>query len=174
MASGDRRITHHYSSSYDNIGYAIDRSPIPIVSDPQAAKRHMLQRLLLAFATGNGDLHLENLALVRRDTHTTFSPVYDPTPMRAYSRHDMLCVMPFGNYGEMDEKDQPIALPEGLRRLAKNLTITKKHLQGMIEEVLALTATYAERVTDLANLPDTNKQHLRAVVARVHKDLLQV
>lgn len=174
MASGDKRITHHYSSSYDNIGYAIDRSPIPIVSDPQAAKQHLLQRLLLAFATGNGDLHLENLALVRRDTHTTFSPVYDPTPMRAYSRHDMLCVMPFGNYGEMDEKGRPIDLPEGLHRLARNLTIAKKQLQGMIQEVLTLTKDYTERVTDLASLPDANKQHLAAILARVRKDLLRV
>jgi serine/threonine-protein kinase HipA len=174
LASGDRRITHHYSSSYDSIGHAIDRSPIPIVSDPRAARLHLLQRLLLAFATGNGDLHLENLALVRRDTLTRFSPVYDPTPMRAYNRHDMLCVMPFGDYGEVDGKNQPIDLPEALRRLAKNLTITKKQLRGMIEEVLTLTATYAEQVTDLANLPDANKQHLVAVVRRVQKDLLRV
>ena len=174
LASGDKRVTHHYSSTYDNIGFAIDRSPIAIVSDPPAAKRHLLQRLLLAFATGNGDLHLENLALVRHATRTTFSPVYDPTPMRAYSRHDMLSVMPFGNYGEMDAKDQSIDLPEGLRRLAKNLTITKKQLQKMTEEVLSLTAAYAERVTGLTGLPDVNKQHLVGIVKRVRKDLQRV
>ena len=57
---------------------------------------------------------------------------------------------------------------QGGRSLLENMRA------GMIEEVLALTATYAERVTHLANLPDANKQHLLAVVARVRKDLLQV
>lgn len=174
MASGDRRITHHYSSSYDNIGYAIDRSPIPIVNDPQAAKQHLLQRLLLAFATGNGDLHMENLALLRRDARTAFSPVYDPTPMRAYNRHDMLSVMPFGNYGEMDEKDRAIDLPEGLRRLAKNLAITKKQLRDMAAEVLSLTAGFGGRVAELASLPNANKQHLIATLTRVQKDLAKI
>lgn len=171
MASGDRHITHHYSSSYDNIGYAIDRSPIPLVSDPRAAKLHLLRRLLLALATGNGDLHLENLALLSKAAHTTFSPVYDPTPMRAYSRHDMLCVMPFGQYGEQDEKGRPVDLPEGMRRLAKNLAITKKQLRTATEEVLGLTENYGEKVGDLTGLPDANKQHLARVVERVRKEL---
>jgi hypothetical protein len=94
--------------------------------------------------------------------------------MRAYSRHDMLCVMPFGNYGEADEKGRPIDLPEGLHRLAGNLAMAKKKLRGMVEEVLALTATYAERVLDLAGLPDANKQNLVAVITRARNDLLRV
>ena len=171
LAGGDRRITHHYSSSYDDIGYAIDRSPIPIVSDPQDAKQHLLKRLLLAFATGNGDLHLENLTILRRSDHVGFSPVYDPTPMRAYSRHDMLCVMPFGNYGEADDKGNPIDLPEGVRRLAKNLGLSKKVLSGLIEETLAVTSDYAGRIDGLAELPAINKQQLTAVTARVRSKL---
>ena len=54
----------------------------------------------MALLTGNGDLHLENLSIIDRGEGPCFSPVYDPTPMRAYSIHNMLSVMPFGDYGE--------------------------------------------------------------------------
>jgi len=64
LASGDARITHNHSYSYDEVGRAIDRSPIEFVSDRTTAKRHLLARLLMALLTGNGDLHLENLSIV--------------------------------------------------------------------------------------------------------------
>jgi hypothetical protein len=97
MSIGDSRVDSHYSSSYDAIAGAIDRSPIPFLSDLADAKRHLLKRLLLAMLTGNGDMHLENLSILDDGTRRAFSPVYDPTPMRAYSIHNALCAMPFGD-----------------------------------------------------------------------------
>jgi len=171
MATGDSRITHHYSSSYDDIGRVIERSPIPIVSDPMAAKRHLLKRLIMSFATGNGDLHLENLSLIQRDGQTLFSPVYDPTPMRAYSRHDMLSVMPFGNYGELDSKDQPTGFETALHQLAKNQGFSRNTLKHIISEVLELTASYPQQVRQLRTLPTENQEHLIKVTGRVREKL---
>lgn len=160
MATGDARVTHHYSSSYDAIGRAIDRSPIPLVSDPPAAKRQLLQRLLLAFITGNGDLHLENLSFLQRDGQLGWSPVYDPTPMRAYSRHNMLAVMPFGGYGETDKAGNMIDFANALGQLAKGFGFTRATLRDMIEETLSMTADYAARVKALATVPADNKKRL--------------
>ena len=174
MAVGDKRITHHYSSSYDDIGRAIDISPLPIFMDPQEAKKYLLKRLLMAFATGNGDLHLENLSVIRRDNKIVFSPVYDPTPMRAYSRHDLLSVMPFGDYGDVDEHERPIHLAEAIRRLAKTLGVSKVSLRGTIEEGLIVTDNYLDRVFGLTKLPEPNKQQLKKVVAPVRMDLSKV
>ena len=174
MATGDAHVTHNYSSSYDDIGRAIDSSPIPIFSEPQEARHHLLKRLLLAMATGNGDLHMENMALLRRDGQTTFSPVFDPTPMRAYSRHDMLCAMPFGDYGQLDEKGHPVNFTAGLQRLAKTLHISKPQLRALIEEVLAVSAGYSTRIADLDALPEQNRKHLSALVTRVRNDLQEV
>ncbi len=98
FASGDHSITNPYSTSYDAIGRAIDRSPIDLVTDRKSAKQYLLKRLLFALATGNGDMHLENLSIIKRGSTLAFSPVYDPTPMRAYSIHNMLTPMPFGQY----------------------------------------------------------------------------
>ena len=174
MAVGDKRVTHHYSSSYDDIGRAMDASPLPIFTDPPQAKRHLLKRLLMAFATGNGDLHLENLSVIRRDGSTVFSPVYDPTPMRAYTRHDLLSVMPFGDYGDVDERNQPVHLAEAIRRLAKTLGTSKASLHQMIEEVLAATGNYLDRVSALAELPEPNKLQLKKIIAPVRTELARV
>ena len=164
LATGDSRITHHYSSSYDAIGRAIDRSPIAIVSDPMQAKLHLLKRLLMSFATGNGDLHLENLSLLQCGEQLCFSPVYDPTPMRAYSRHDMLSVMPFGNYGELDASDKPVDFGTAVLRLSRNLGINRNALKDMLEEVLYVTRNYIQQLQSLSTLPKDNKDHLSAII----------
>ncbi|HED15952.1 MAG TPA: type II toxin-antitoxin system HipA family toxin [Gammaproteobacteria bacterium] len=171
MATGDSRVTHHYSSNYDDIGRVIERSPIPIVSDPQEAKHHLLKRLIMSFATGNGDLHMENLSLIQRDGQTLFSPVYDPTPMRAYSRHDMLSVMPFGNYGELDNKDQPIGFEAALVHLAKNMGFSRNTLRLIVSEVLEHTASYPQQIRQLQTLPKENQENLIRITTLV-RDIL--
>lgn len=171
MAIGDKRITHHYSSSYDDIGRAIDISPLPVFTEPQGAKLHLLKRLLFALLTGNGDLHMENLAAVRRDGRIAFSPVYDPTSMRAYTRHDLLSVMPFGDYGEDDERGRPIHLADALRRLAKALGISKQLLHRTVEEALGATDRYLDRVSDVVDLPDANKQQLQKILPPLRSEL---
>lgn len=164
FASGDTSITNHYSSTYDAIGRAIDRSPIDLVSDRKEAKHHLLKRLLLSFATGNGDMHLENLSIINREGTLSFSPVYDPTPMRAYSRHDMLTVMPFGRYGE-------VHLGEALLRFAGNLGFQKKGLLRVIEEVLSVTHDYTDRIRAMKTLPDANKNNLIQIVSSMKESL---
>lgn len=174
LASGDARITHHYSSSYDAIALAINQSAAPIVDNPRSATEHLVKRLLLAIATANGDLHLENLSILQRDGRQAFSPVYDPTPMRAYSRHNMLCAMPFGGYGESDEQGQPIKLQAGLLRFAKGINLAKKRLQALIEEVLSVTHNYLERVDAITDLPGDNKALLKQIVERERAELMRL
>ncbi len=174
MATGDARITNHYSSSYDDIARVVDQSPIAIVDNPRQALEHLLKRLILSFATGNGDLHLENLAVLRRDGRQAFSPVFDPTPMRAYSRHNMLCVMPFGGYGETDEHGHPIDLREGLVRFAKGMHVSRTNLKRTIEEVLETTRTYLDRVEAIPSLPNQHKTLIRNIIARAHDDLARI
>jgi serine/threonine-protein kinase HipA len=168
LASGDARITHNYSYSYDEVGRAIDRSPIDFVTDRTAAKRHLLARLLMALLTGNGDLHLENLSIVGMEGALAFSPVYDPTPMRAYSIHNMLSVMPFGGYGETDEASgETTGLAAAVQKLAKNLGIPPATLEEMTGKVLQATEHYAERLRALASLPEANRENLVSIVERV-------
>ena len=172
LASGDARITHNHSYSYDEVGTAIDRSPIDFVSDRTAAKRHLLARLLMSLLTGNGDLHLENLSIVGLEGALEFSPVYDPTPMRAYSIHNMLSVMPFGRYGETDDASgSTTGLAGALQNLAKNLGIPPAMLEEMAGKALKVTEDYSERLRALSSLPEANKENLVAIVEKVRGQL---
>ncbi len=164
FASGDRSVTSPYSTTYDAIGRAIDRSPVDLVTDRKAAKRYLLKRLLLALATGNGDMHLENLSIIRRGDELGFSPVYDPTPMRAYSIHNLLTPMPFGGYGE-------VSLCEALVRFTRNLGFRKTYLLDLIDEVLTVTRDYEERVRALEGLPERNRENLVSIVESVKAQL---
>lgn len=166
MAIGDRRVDNHYSSSYDDIARALERSPIPFVSDPAAAKRHLAQRLLLAMLMGNGDLHLENLSLLQQEGNTRFSPVYDPTPMRAYSIHDALCAMPFGDYGQFDEQERLVDYAGALERFRRRLGYTPARFRELAAEMLAATGNYPEQVDGLRSLPAPNRKRLIDIAHR--------
>ncbi|HDH13669.1 MAG TPA: type II toxin-antitoxin system HipA family toxin [Nitrospirae bacterium] len=167
FASGDQSITNSYSTTYDAIGRAIDRSPIDLVTDRKSAKQYLLKRLLLALATGNGDMHLENLSIINRENTLSFSPVYDPTPMRAYSIHNLLTPMPFGQYGE-------VCLGKALLRFTRNLGFRKKNLLDLIEEVLAITKDYREGIQALKSLPAKNRENLISIVDSIKADLREI
>jgi serine/threonine-protein kinase HipA len=168
LASGDATVTNNYSYSYDRIGRAFDRSPIVLVSDPVDAKRHLLERFILALLTGNGDLHLENLSIIDRGEGPRFSPVYDPTPMRAYSIHNMLSVMPFGDYGESaGTRDEPVGFAEALLDFTRNLGIGRAVLGDIISASLECTRDYHQRVAALKTLPDANKRNLITITGKI-------
>ena len=180
LASGSLSISHHYSASYDFIGKALDNKKIEITQDPKQAKEYLFKRLVLAMLTGNGDLHLENLSFLEKEvekqlekkTVLEFSPVYDPTPMRAYSRHDMLTPpeMTFGNYGDFSG-GKVISLERGLNRFSKNLKINSNQYQQIIEDCLLITRNYEQKINELNNLPDLNKENLIKIHRKIYADL---
>ena len=172
LASGDSRVTHNHSYSFDRVGRAIERSPIDIVTDREAGKHHLLSRLIMAMLTGNGDLHMENLSVVRQKDQLSFSPVYDPTPMRAYSIHNMLAVMPFGNHGGVDEKtSRPVHLRQGIQNLARHLGISPAVRDELLHRSLEATVDYADRVRALQTLPEQNRENLCGILDRVRERL---
>jgi len=194
LASGNRKITNHYSTSYDHIGLAIDSPDIQITSDRKAAKKHLLDRLILSMLTGNGDLHLENLSIIEREGTLSFSPVYDPVPMRAYSIHNALFPtgMGFGDYAdEINNKiidfntaylrfsknlginkttlqnNKIIDFNTAYLRFSKNLGINKTTLQNSIEHLLKVTDDYDKKINSLETLPAENKTNL----IKIHKNI---
>jgi serine/threonine-protein kinase HipA len=157
MAAGSAEVTDNHSISYDRIADAIANPHIPILSDKKAGRRHLLRRLLLALLSGNGDMHLENLSILNRAGVLSFSPVYDPTPMRAYSRHDLLAPMGFGGYGE------GAALRQALLNFTHSLELRRSDLEANIRDLLPLMPGFRAEVEQLETLPAANKSHLIAV-----------
>jgi len=171
LASGIA-LNNHYDYRYDLIAQAIDVSPIEITSDTISAKQHLFKRLLMALLTGNGDLHLENLSITCFDNQKMFSKIYDPAPMRAYAQHDMLSVMPFGEYGETpDDSDTPITLKPAIERFAKTCGLNKTQTEDIISEALTNTHNFTSRVNKLTTVPDENKERLIKQVEWVRRQL---
>jgi serine/threonine-protein kinase HipA len=174
LASGSAAVTNHYSADYDRVARALDSPDIQLVDDRKAAQAHLLQRLLLAMLSGNGDLHLQNLSLLMRDGVVAFSPVYDPTPMRAYSLHNALAPggMGFGGYGGLIAgQDEPVGFAQGLWRFIAATGLGRQKARELMEAALVVTEDYPQRVDALATLPAEHRQRLVEVHRRVRKDL---
>lgn len=175
LASGIT-LNNHYDYRYDLIAQAIDVSPVELVSDTIEAKQHLFKRLLMALLTGNGDLHLENLSITCSneiaDDTKRFSKIYDPAPMRAYAQHDMLSVMPFGEYGETPEgSDETVTLKAAVERFAKSCGLSKTQTEESTEEMLLHTRDFSSRVAELKTVPDENKNRLIKQTEFVRKKL---
>lgn len=171
LASGTP-LNNHFDYRYDLIAQAIDLSPVEFVSNTSDAKLHLFKRLLMALLTGNGDLHLENLSVTCSNGIKGFSKIYDPAPMRAYAQHDMLSVMPFGEYGETpDDSEQPIALKQAVERFAKNCGLSKTQYQEIVSDSLSKTSTFNARLGELKTVPDENKERLKKQIEAVREKL---
>jgi len=161
LAAGARDIERNTDGSLDRIGRVIDLANPLLIGDKKAARVHLFRRLLLALLSGNGDLHLDNLSLLGAAGKARFSPVYDPTPMRAYSVHNMLCAVPFGGYGESAPDGEPLA--QACAAFAANLGLGRAAVQENVASLLALSADYPERVEAVEGLPADNKARLVAI-----------
>lgn len=173
LASADEGIGTPYDATYDRIGRALNSLDIQLVADRKAGVEHLLQRLLLAMLTGNGDLHLSNLSLLQTQNGMMFSPVYDPTPMRAYSLHDALTPsgMLFGDYSDyIAGQDAPIGFEQAIMRFIKGLGIAKDKGRAIIGKCLHDTADFTDRVDALQTVPAEHKQRLIKIHAGItHK-----
>ncbi|MEA2079432.1 MAG: HipA domain-containing protein, partial [Pseudomonadota bacterium] len=170
LASADLTLLTHYDTTYDRIGRAVNSVDIRLVDDRKAAQSHLLQRLVMAMLTGNGDLHLMNLSLLKTESGTGFSPVYDPTAMRAYSKHNEMVPreMTFGDYGDwIDGQDDMVDFEQGMGRFIKGLGLSLKDGVNVIEKAFQDTEDYPDRVDDLKTLPGENKKQL----IKIHHDM---
>ena len=171
LASG-APLNDHYSYRYDFIANAIDTSAVSIATNHGEAKTHLFKRFMFSILTGNGDLHLENLSITEIDKLRSFTSIYDPTPMRAYSQHDMLSVMPFGDYAEIPEgHSEPISFNEAIFRFAKACGLNKAERDECINNALDVTESFEARVNALTTVPDENKERLINRVRGVREKL---
>ena len=171
IASGTP-LTDHYSYRYDLLARAMDTPAVEIVTDRPAGKEHLFRRFIMSLLTGNGDLHLENLSIMQAGSVRRFTPVYDPAPMRAYSQHDMLSVMPFGDYGETPAgSSEPVGLAAAVDRLAKNCGLAKSRQQDIVNRLLDVTESFETRTNRLETVPDINKERLISRVRDVRDKL---
>lgn len=141
---------------------------------PAAMRDDWYRRFVMAFLTGNGDLHLENMAILGGAGACGLSPVYDPAPMRAYrggrASHDLLSALPFAGVGGEAQRerylpysssgDTPPDLGSLLMKFGKSIGIDPRRCRAFIVELLAITQTYREEAVALLEaVPKERRRH---------------
>jgi len=155
IATGD----HHFRETADilleELGGVIDRLG-QVANLPGDANEHLYRRFLMALLTGNGDLHLENLSLLGGLDDCRWAPVYDPAPMRAWPRHDLVSAIPFDASKHSDHGEFFLAL-------GGRFGLSGRKTRGCVEDALDATADYAQAVMALPGVPERQRTQLRDI-----------
>ncbi len=165
FAEGDRRFTNHRDIHLAEVARRLARLGEVVNLDVRQTQQEVFRRQLFALCTGNGDLHLENLSLLGGPDKTRLSPVYDPTPMRAWPRHDLRMAIPL----DLDLDDsRPLAA--SLLEAGRAFGLGPRATRRMAREVLSQTDGYDERLESLP-VPGVRIERLQAIAARERREL---
>jgi serine/threonine-protein kinase HipA len=114
IASGD----HHFRETGDimlhELGSILERLAQVATLEKNTGEQ-LYSRFLMALLTGNGDLHLDNISLLGGLSDCRLAPVYDPAPMRAWPRHNLVSAIPFDPSGYLARPPSNPACPDKAR-----------------------------------------------------------
>lgn len=156
IATGDHLFRETGDLLLEELGDILERLGQVAVLEKDTGEL-LYRRLLLALLTGNGDLHLDNLALLGGLSNCRLAPVYDPAPMRAWPRHNLVSAIPFDASGYVDHGAFYVELGE-------SFGLSGERVQQCIRHAFDTTASYAERVMELQRVPLQQRQQLVAIV----------
>jgi serine/threonine-protein kinase HipA len=111
----------------------------------------------MALLTGNGDLHLDNIALLGGVSECRLTPVYDPAPMRAWPRHNLVSAIPFDAAGYADHS-------EFFVELGNSFNLSGRQIEQCLRKVLEATAGFPEGLMALHRVPQQQRQQLHDIV----------
>lgn len=163
-ALGKRAVRASTDAEMEDIEPMLRRVAQVAPIDSLTIAREVYRRFLAALVTGNGDIHLENLAFLGGPGSVRLSPVYDPSPMRAWNRHNLLSALPF-------EIDDTIGVGGSVVRLGKAFGFHPDEAQQLVRETLRKTRDYPERVRALNNVPESTRKNL---ITRVKETRLRL
>lgn len=161
IATGNHRFRETGDILLDELGGILTRLGEIAGLDANTGAE-LYRRMLMALLTGNGDLHLDNIALLGGLSDCRLTPIYDPAPMRAWPRHNLVSAIPF----------DPSAYPDHgafFVELGSSFSLSLDKVRQCIDDALDITASYAERVMQLHRVPLRQRSQL---VDIVHKERL--
>ena len=165
IATGD----HHFRETGDilltELGGILERLGQVATLEKDAGEQ-LYRRFLMALLTGNGDLHLDNIAFLGGLSGCRWTPVYDPAPMRAWPRHNLISAIPFDPTKHNDHGAFFVDL-------GSSFGLSVEKVQECIHESLDATADYAERVMALDQVPLRQRNQLQDIVEKERQLLLK-
>ncbi len=159
MASGSRDVQGSTDTDMRSVAAMLSKLATVVNLDPKRAQLEVYRRFCVAFLTGNGDMHLENLAFLGGPDNVGIAPVYDPAPMRAWPRHNLRSAIPI-------VFDDAISVGENLLELGTAFGLRRSEAVDLFAELLTATESYAERVMALDTVPLAQRQQLSTVVEK--------
>lgn len=158
IATGD----HHFRETGDilleELGDIIKRLG-QVATLPKETGEQLYRRILMALLTGNGDLHLDNISLLGGVSECRLTPIYDPAPMRAWPRHNLVSAIPFDPSEYDDHGDFFVDL-------GRSFSLSAEKVHQCIHNVLMATASYVERVMALDRVPLQQRSQLAEIVKK--------
>ena len=94
IATGNHHFRETGDILLDELGDILERLG-QVATLKKDTGEQLYRRFLMALLTGNGDLHLDNISLLGGLPDCRLAPVYDPAPMRAWPRHNLISAIPF-------------------------------------------------------------------------------
>ncbi len=156
IATGDHHFRETGDILLDELGSVVTRLAQVVNLAPDTGEQLYL-RILMALLTGNGDLHLDNIALLGGVSDCRLTPVYDPAPMRAWPRHNLISAIPFDPAGYADHG-------EFFAELGQSFSLSDQQVRQCIEKALEATGDFPSRLGALQRVPEPQRQQLSAVV----------
>lgn len=159
MAAGSRAVRGSADAEWSSVGRMLERLGRVASLDVKRARREVYRRFVLAFLTGNGDLHLENLSFLGGADAVRVAPVYDPSPMRAWPRHDLRSALPV-------DFDSALSLAENLYALGAHFGLRRDEAADLWSELRRRSEDYPERIMALEQVPLARRRTLADLVRR--------
>ncbi len=156
IATGDHRFRETGDILLEELGGVLERLG-EVVTLAHDTSEQLYRRILMALLTGNGDMHLDNIALLGGINDCRLAPVYDPSPMRAWPRHNLISAIPFDPTAYADHGVFFVAL-------GKRFGLSARQTQECVAEALEATAAYPEQVMALTRVPIKQRQQLVDIV----------
>jgi len=164
FAAGSKRIQTSQDVLWTEVGENVAKLGQVSNLDVRATQQTLFRRLAYALMTGNGDMHLDNIGLLGGKRDLALSPVYDPAPMRAWSRHNMRMSIPI-------EFDHETSVYAQIAATATAFGMTEKQGREFLLDAAEKTKDYCERVMALKNVPEERRLSLVGQVQREREEL---
>jgi serine/threonine-protein kinase HipA len=157
IATGNHRFRETGDLLLDELGGIVGRLS-EVANLGKDTAEQLYRRILMALLTGNGDLHLDNLSLLGGLSDCRLTPVYDPAPMRAWPRHNLISAIPFdpSSYADRGAYFLELGPAFGLSAI---------QVRRCIEHALEGTSSYTARVQALDRVPLQQRRQLAEIVA---------
>lgn len=167
LASGSRDVQGSGDTDMRSVAAMLTKLATVVQLDPRSAQEQVFRRFCAALLTGNGDMHLENLAFLGGPRQVGVAPVYDPAPMRAWPRHNLRSAIPI-------QFDDELSVAENLVELARAYGLHRKEAIDILVTTCDLTRNYVDRVMALDEVPEERRRQLATIVTRERGVVLEL